>query len=389
MHHVLAAAFHVDADHRKAVVTLRQLAGLGLRAPAVQRGLDPERVQSIVDYQTRRLDAGRPPLFIGDLVVCAPWSDADDVHAPLWLVDGQHRHAAALRVAHRAPDAHVGLTLLRLSPDLTLAAVFELVNRAVPVPEYVIHTMVHAARRQLLDRFGDRLKAAFPDFLKTSATPRAPHINPHQLQDRLLQEVRANGAPLLDQFRDGDELFKFVMWVNARLAHADARVRDLAVDKAQKCGRPGAAPLFLRADEGCAWLRDGAVEAWRDACGCLDGDVRVGHAAPTPPAPAPASVCTKAVPKVLRDQVWLAAFGGQSAMGACACCRRAIHITDWEAGHVIARACGGRTVAQNLRPLCRACNRSMGARSMPEFVEEHFTLEAVEGLDDGKIDCPE
>ena len=154
-----------------------------------------------------------------------------------------------------------------------------------------------------------------------------------------------------------------------------------ALDKAAKLqGRAsGGAPLFLRADDAYAWLQNGgaAVEAWRQggtfsvSSSSSDDDTLMLHLPPSRSCHAKRSQ-TGAVPKVLRDQVWMSAFGQQSALGCCACCKRAIHITDWEAGHVVSRACGGRTVADNLRPVCRGCNRSMSCRNMDEFIAEHF-----------------
>ncbi len=40
---------------------------------------------------------------------------------------------------------------------------------------------------------------------------------------------------------------------------------------------------------------------------------------------------------------------------------------DWECGHVVSDAGGGETILSNLRPICIACNRSMGKTHMDEF----------------------
>jgi hypothetical protein len=74
----------------------------------------------------------------------------------------------------------------------------------------------------------------------------------------------------------------------------------------------------------------------------------------------------RCIPKPLRRKVWDAYFSG-STTGLCYTCRRAIDIEDYECGHIVAEAAGGETVEQNLRPVCRTCNRSMGTTNMDEF----------------------
>src|SRR3990167_1694485 len=77
----------------------------------------------------------------------------------------------------------------------------------------------------------------------------------------------------------------------------------------------------------------------------------------------------KVIPKTVRDKVWREAFG--SLDGECYCCRAPIQIENWEAGHIVADAKGGLPTMDNLRPICRGCNRSMGTRNMDEFITEY------------------
>lgn len=71
----------------------------------------------------------------------------------------------------------------------------------------------------------------------------------------------------------------------------------------------------------------------------------------------------KNIPKKIRDKVWAKAFGA-SEEGACVCCKTSISVNNWEQGHVIAHACGGKEEESNLQPICRSCNRSMGTENL-------------------------
>jgi len=69
----------------------------------------------------------------------------------------------------------------------------------------------------------------------------------------------------------------------------------------------------------------------------------------------------------LRAEVWRAHFG-RSTDGFCVCCRTPLGVLDeWQAGHIIPHAHGGADTANNLKPVCASCNRSMGTEAMTAF----------------------
>lgn len=79
----------------------------------------------------------------------------------------------------------------------------------------------------------------------------------------------------------------------------------------------------------------------------------------------------KSPPPQVRARVWTSAFGG-AEVGICDCCREKISVEAWECGHVLAAASGGKDTADNLRPVCRTCNRSMGTMHMDEFKKRYY-----------------
>jgi hypothetical protein len=76
------------------------------------------------------------------------------------------------------------------------------------------------------------------------------------------------------------------------------------------------------------------------------------------------------IPKQLREHLWTRDFG-KSIEGKCYCCESTITLTgSWDAGHIVAHANGGPTVADNLRPVCSPCNKQMGVKNMNDFKRE-------------------
>ena len=79
------------------------------------------------------------------------------------------------------------------------------------------------------------------------------------------------------------------------------------------------------------------------------------------------------IPKALRIVVWDTFIGKEKGTAKCVCCRHAeIRQLDFECGHVIAESLGGTTTADNLRPICGSCNRSMGTQNLLDFQRCYF-----------------
>jgi 5-methylcytosine-specific restriction endonuclease McrA len=80
----------------------------------------------------------------------------------------------------------------------------------------------------------------------------------------------------------------------------------------------------------------------------------------------------KSIPKPLKLNLWHKYFNKENACGNCYICTRDIHISDFEAGHVIPVARGGTNLIDNLRPICGICNKSMGTQNLEDFKTKYF-----------------
>ena len=75
------------------------------------------------------------------------------------------------------------------------------------------------------------------------------------------------------------------------------------------------------------------------------------------------------IPKNVRIIVWNHYIGEDIIKHKCLCCKKVtISNTNFEVGHVLSEKNGGTHEINNLRPICFACNHSMGAENMIDFV---------------------
>jgi len=85
------------------------------------------------------------------------------------------------------------------------------------------------------------------------------------------------------------------------------------------------------------------------------------------------------IPKALREQVWKTSMG-EKYDGKCRVtwCSNKISVFDFEVGHNIPESKGGKTDINNLVPICRQCNGSMGNQyTFDEWCAKHNSSPAV------------
>ena len=77
------------------------------------------------------------------------------------------------------------------------------------------------------------------------------------------------------------------------------------------------------------------------------------------------------IPQILRYSVWKKYFNKNNE-GKCICCKNnTISITNFDCGHITSNKDGGKIHIDNLRPICKTCNSSMGTTNMDVFIKKY------------------
>jgi hypothetical protein len=80
----------------------------------------------------------------------------------------------------------------------------------------------------------------------------------------------------------------------------------------------------------------------------------------------------KPIPKAVRKIIWDTYVGPDIIKHRCLCCKRAmIDNMSFDCGHVVSEKDGGTQEITNLRPICPACNNSMGSQNMIEYIKTY------------------
>ncbi|PNH08369.1 hypothetical protein TSOC_005130 [Tetrabaena socialis] len=342
----------LSAAQERWYCSLRKLVEFNVQVPELQRSVDDERVQTIVEFQRAHREKHGAFLFIGDVALLAAGAQGR-----YWIVDGQHRLAAARSLVHELSEQPVSVLIVTVSASLTLKDVFTLVNKSVPVPEWIVQGTISAIHKCAITDVQSILKKRYRPFWSTATNPRRPNVSMSALAAALATGARRcpDAFPITAL-----ELAAFVDHANTRLheLHPATHATLAALDKVRQA--PTVMPLFLSNDATFEWVLE-----WLPSF-CIKVPPQPPQQTRSNPQ-AEEKASRRPLPRASRCAVWNRFFGEWAGVGACYCCRREITQQNYECGHILAACKGGSDAISNLRPICTTCNRSMGSRHMDEF----------------------
>jgi hypothetical protein len=77
------------------------------------------------------------------------------------------------------------------------------------------------------------------------------------------------------------------------------------------------------------------------------------------------------IPASVKNTLWSKNFD-KSIQGNCQCCKtEVISKNNFDCGHIISEKNGGKVHLDNLKPICRSCNSSMGTTNMNDFMTKY------------------
>lgn len=80
-----------------------------------------------------------------------------------------------------------------------------------------------------------------------------------------------------------------------------------------------------------------------------------------------------ALPAKIRLECW-EMENGKSLEGKCWCCSAPLGFQEFEAGHLVAVAKGGKNTLSNLKPVCKTCNNNCRTKNMIDYKKEIIDL---------------
>lgn len=313
---------------------------LNIDLPEYQRLLCKERVQEIYESFLPDIEQGRFPLLPGCLVVCK----TEDKQ---WLVDGNHRYSALKRLyAEKKIDLRVCINEITVDDEKEAILVFDRVNKSMPVPE-----MPAGLNLSLPNKVVKPLKEKYSGLFTSKNKPNRPFISERVFTEQV-------GLILVETGLSPNEVLLRILAYNAKcsrfLPSAFGTGHNKGSNKMkEKCEAHGG--FYLGMFKNYEWVHTVFKIGQND--------------------PISDKKHRQNIPDKIRQDVWSHFIGPPNLRVICPICTDEIlTYRNWVAGHILPVCKGGENTLDNLRPICSACNLSMGTKIMTgvedfEYVE--------------------
>jgi len=315
--------------------------------PEIQRQINHQHIEEIYNFELEYFNHHKTYCLNGSVSI------AYDVDSRIeHLIDGQHRVTAYQRLQTDYPDRILKITIdyYEYKGIENLERIYKFVNTQMINPIAVLSI----DKYRIYNETAEYLKTNFNDYVKPTNNPHKPHFNVTKLMDFMI-DVDLVGKLELTSSRQLIEkiikLNKFYSQIQpSQFKKWGIKNVQSILDKINKMSNKFFLGLYKM-----EWINI-LANCPEDMYNTINHNIE-GLRIP--------------IPIELRKKVW----GCGNLNSKCYCCNEPISFTDFECGHIVPVSKGGKTVLENLRPICRNCNSDMKTMNL----EEYKTL-LVEGL---------
>jgi hypothetical protein len=361
MDHFFQNLFTIDALQQKCCISLDKLVSLPILIPEIQREIDDKRVEEIISFQRDYFEKYKTFCYIGDITL----AKTDDNFI---ILDGFHRFSSMKHIYLLKPTYNVGITILNPSVSLSIQDIFILLNKAEPVPHFIMQTTMDTRKRHILENFSKQFNKHFKIYISKSKNPHRPNINLDMFLSKLVD------SEIFKMTQNVKELLDYFSFLNIhKWKDMDQKNTLISIEKASKHANQD--PLYITNDIDNAWIpnKNWISEFYSQYTLKLT-------LIPRPPTEDMPSLKKrrKTFPKTMRMMLWSKYFPDNTMLGKCSCCQSQVDYNLFELGHIISVLNGGTNTLENLVPICGMCNKSCGGKNLTDFCTDYkFPLHII------------
>jgi 5-methylcytosine-specific restriction endonuclease McrA len=326
--------------------------------PQIQRELDAGHVDELHRrFVAEHVQTGTFDFGIFELV---------SVGEELFLVNGQHRYAALLKLGQEGyRELLLHIRIKTVLSQTQLNEYFCAVNgskQALICHNTDEQLVINGFKKHMVGTYG-------ATYFPASKRPHKPNMNldkvvEHMMQIQLLEQLKCTRAKELCRAVDElnnfycSKMYDIAWWGNDCLIKKDAQKWK---DRAQQ--KNIQTPLFLGIYPDYEWMDR------------LITHVTQGVAYDSMPHFWKTVHCRKKPSARLREDVWKKRNGKRAFTdGKCYVCQEPLTFGNMQCGHIISYYHGGTGTLSNLEPLCASCNRDMGTENLARYRQRKHQL---------------
>lgn len=323
--------------------------------PNEQRIKDMEKIKEIVKFQDKYYKTHNVFNFLGLINIHCCKEDNRN-----YLVDGQHRFAAATELVKMGYNPILNFELIEVDTLKQLSENYKMINKNTELPDFP-----YDIDKNIPEQTAQYFFTEFPNIWKSGKKPQRPFMNKNHFQEALgYLTFKLNS--ILNKSIDVEDLKLLILEKNEKMSHWPVLSYETNIRKMKKWPEYkqkadklkfylGMYPM-VGEDYTYNWVKDIIKETTGEIIQKKKRKKR-----------------KKKIPQLIREKVWTTYMGNVTS-GKCYCCRTTDlkQLTNYQCGHVTSEKDGGTLDIGNLRPICGSCNSSMGTMSMRKYISTYF-----------------
>lgn len=345
--------YNLISDNRINIqLNMEELIEIDPLIPSVQRLAHADKIKDIVSYQEEYFRKFKHFNYLG--VININYCIENDKY---YLIDGQHRYQSIkMLVSKGYRNNQISLELVIVENLEELKENYELINKNTPLPEFRYQDSVNIIN-ETLQLFKIHFDSDYDQIFSSSTRCHRPKISRNRFEEALEYLV------IKLDINSPNKLFEMIMKINKQLS-------KWKMENFPEINVSNPTKLLNTCREFNFFLGLYKYKA-EDYCFDWVRLIILNEKGENIAVKKKVSKRKKTIPKNIKNMVWDRYFGENVGKHLCFCCNKNwIRQNSFEAGHFIAESKGGETNVENLRPICKECNGSMGSKDMGEFMKE-------------------
>jgi len=331
-------------------LSISRLLELNIHKPNIQRIIDNDKINTIIDYQLSHIKNKGYPNFFGTINI-------HKLDKDLYLVDGQHRFESSKKLLNEySHDIDLTCEFVTVDTMDELITNYNIINKNTPLPDFPEHI-----DKNIPEKVGLFFKDKYPNnknkYWSDKSRTKRPLIYFNFFQESL--------AFLTDKLKikNENQLIQIIEEYNKNLLNYskdkfDKDVKDHMYQKAlDNKFMLGLFKHESNSDYGYKWVSN--IITYQT------GEIIKSDKVTK----------KRRIPKKVRDDLWDTYIGNTIAEASCIVCNNSkISSRNFDAGHIISEHNGGSEDISNLLPICKGCNLSMGTTDMNKYVKQYYPI---------------
>jgi hypothetical protein len=315
-----------------------------IEIPNEQRIVDIIKVNEIVSYQLNHIKKHKITNFLGVI----------NIHKFInnyYLVDGHHRYQACKKLFNEySHDVCLAVEFVNVDSKEELKNNYALINKNTTLPEFpdnIDKNIPEITAKYFMNKY--------PQIWSKSAKCKRPHIFFNHFQESLgyLTEHLPN-------ITLSDELIQIVEDYNIVLSEWNLDAFPSGANEAmyKKCKEwkcyLGLFNHISTQEYGYEWTRKLIEHRTGEKIKLIKSSKK-----------------RKGIPKKVKNDSWDKFVGSEYGSTYClVCVSTVINSKNFEAGHIISDKNSGKSIVDNILPICGQCNKCISSKNMDEYVKE-------------------